>query len=667
MRGCGEDGQCARRGLDEICSMCGIGGIVSSAKMPDDDVVGALIGRMAHRGPDGEGQFSADHVRLGMRRLAIIAPATGQQPIFSTDGRSVIVANGEIYNYIELRRELEARGARFSTGSDIETIVHAYELYGLDAVHRLRGMFAFALWDGKRRRLVLGRDRMGEKPLYFVRRDRSLVFASELRALIAVGAARVELDPVAVHEYFHYSFVPEPRTPVKNVVKLPAGHLLVVDVDPWRVEQRRYWNLLDAEPIEAEPAPTLRRELEEVARIVIRSDVPVGIGLSGGLDSSAVAALTARTYPGKLTAFTVGYCGRPPSDEREDARALAEHLELPLVELEIDEREIVEEFDTLVAERDDPIADIAGEGYRAVMRAARRHGIPVLMLGQGGDELFWGYGWVREAVALAEAKSAGAGEWGHGPLRSALQSVAAAIQSRRGRNGARLTAAHPDRLPFYDLAAVFNSAEGEAIKLYPPRLQAQLAGIDAGALFHAPRPWDRPDLMVTDLICSTYLIENGMAQADRLGMASSIEVRLPLVDYRLAEAVIGLRKAGRDDHLPPKAWLRAALEGIVPDWVLERPKRGFTPPTEVWHRRIFARLGALLDDGALVGHGILSAKAAKRLSSGPFPAGAVVPLSFKALVLELWLRDALAISPRSLRSNSRTGLLHADHVVSEAG
>jgi asparagine synthase (glutamine-hydrolysing) len=158
-----------------------------------------------------------------------------------------------------------------------------------------------------------------------------------------------------------------------------------------------------------------------------------------------------------------------------------------------------------------------------------------------------------------------------------------------------------------------------------------------------------------------------MAQADRLGMASSIEVRLPLVDYRLAETVIGLRKARRDDHLRPKTWLKAALEGIVPDWVLERPKRGFTPPTEAWHRRIFARLGALLDDGALVGHGILSAKAAKRLSSGPFPAGSVVPLSFKALVLELWLRDALAISPRSLRSNSRTGLLHPDHVVTEAG
>jgi asparagine synthase (glutamine-hydrolysing) len=622
--------------------MCGICGIVSRGRLPDHDVVGNLMGRLAHRGPDGEGRFTGEHVQLGMRRLAIIAPASGQQPIFNTDRSVAIVANGEIYNYIELRNELKARGAQFATGSDIETIVHAYDRHGLDCVHRLRGMFAFALWDGRRRRLVLGRDRMGEKPLYLVIGPDRVVFASELRSLIAAGVAPLDLDPIAAHEYFHYSFVPEPRTPLKGVVKLPAGHLLVVDVDPWRIEQRRYWDLLDAEPIEADPATTLRRELEELARIVVRSDVPVGIGLSGGLDSSAVAALTARTYPGQLTAFTVGYRGRHASDEREDALALAKQLELPVAEIEIDEREIVEEFETLVAERDDPIADIAGEGYRAIMRSARRHSIPVIMLGQGGDELFWGYGWVRDAVALAQAKDEGKGEWGYGPLRLALRSLSAAL---RRRNGARLTAAPAGRLPFYDLAAVFYSAEGKTLSLYPRDLRAQLADVDAGALFHHPRPWERPDLLVTSLICSTYLIENGMAQADRLGMASSIEVRLPLVDYRLAETVIGLRKSQRDDTLPPKAWLKAALEGVLPDWVLHRPKRGFTPPTEVWHRHIFERLGSLLDQGALVGHGILTSKAAKALSAGPFPAGAVVPLSFKALVLELWLRDALAIRP----------------------
>jgi asparagine synthase (glutamine-hydrolysing) len=624
--------------------MCGICGIVTRDSLPNDDLVGTLMGRLAHRGPDGEGRFAGEHVQLGMRRLAIIAPANGQQPIFNTDRSVTIVANGEIYNYVELRNEFQAQGVRFTTGSDIETIVHAYDRHGLDFVHRLRGMFAFALWDSKRRRLVLGRDRMGEKPLYLAIGPDRVVFASELRALIAAGVVPVELDPVAVHEYFHYSFVPEPRTPLKGVVKLPAGHLLIVDVDPWRVEQRHYWRLLDAAPIDAEPATTLRRELEEVARIVVRSDVPVGIALSGGLDSSAVAALTARTYPGQLTAFTVGYRGRHRSDEREDALALAKHLDLPVVELEIDEDEIVEDFETLVAERDDPIADIAGEGYRAIMRAARRHSIPVIMLGQGGDELFWGYGWVRDAVALAQAKDQGTGEWGYGPLRSALRSISLAV---RRRNGARLTAASAGRLPFYDLAAVFHSAEGRTLSLYPPVLRAELADVDAGALFHYPRPWERPDLLVTSLICSTYLIENGMAQADRLGMASSIEVRLPLVDYRLAETVIGLRKTQRDDALAPKAWLKAALEGVLPDWVLHRPKRGFTPPTEAWHRRIFERLGTLLDQGALVGHGILTAKAAKALSGGPFPPGSTVPLSFKALVLELWLRDALAIQPAS--------------------
>jgi asparagine synthase (glutamine-hydrolysing) len=237
----------------------------------------------------------------------------------------------------------------------------------------------------------------------------------------------------------------------------------------------------------------------------------------------------------------------------------------------------------------------------------------------------------------------------------------------RRRNGARLTAAAADRLPFYDLAAVFHSAEGKTADLYPAELQEELADVDAGALFCRPRPWDRPDLLMTSLICSTYLIENGMAQADRLGMASSIEVRLPLVDYRLAETVIGLRKSRRDDRLPPKAWLKAALEGIVPDWALHRPKRGFTPPGEAWHRRIFGRLGRLLDRGALVDRGILTEKAAKALSAGPIPRGSVVPLSFKALVLELWLRDALAISPALPRSSLGARLHRSAGVVSDAG
>jgi asparagine synthase (glutamine-hydrolysing) len=286
------------------------------------------------------------------------------------------------------------------------------------------------------------------------------------------------------------------------------------------------------------------------------------------------------------------------------------------------------------------------------------------MLGQGGDELFWGYEWVRRAVAQAEAKEAGAGEWGYGPLRSALHTIAFNMRAMRGRNGARLTAAHADRLPFYDLAGVFNSAEGKAINLYAPDLQRTLADIDPGALFRQPRPWERPDLLITSLICSIYLVENGMAQADRLGMASSIEVRLPLVDYRLAETVIGLRKARRDDRLPPKAWLKSALEGVLPDWARERPKRGFTPPTESWHDRIFERLGHLLDDGALVAHDILNPKAAKALSVGPFPPGSVVPLSFKALVLELWLRDALAISPAGSEA-TEAGLSRGGSIVTE--
>ncbi|SDE90589.1 asparagine synthase (glutamine-hydrolyzing) [Rhodospira trueperi] len=634
--------------------MCGIAGSISSGADNDAGTAAQLCALLRHRGPDGEGHFADDHVALSMRRLAIIDLEGAAQPIHSRDDRYVLVANGEIYNHVELRAEMAAAGVDFVTNGDVETILHAYAMEGEAGVSRLRGMFAFALWDRAQRRLVLGRDRMGEKPLYLVERPGGLTFCSELRALVAAGVAPVDLDPVSVHEYFHYSYVPEPRTPLKGVRKLPAGHLLTIDVDGWVVEQRRYWDLLSCPPIDADPASEIGRVLDETGRLIIRSDVPVGVALSGGLDSSIVAALAVRHADRPLTAFTVGYSGRPATDERDDAIALARHLDLPVQEIEINENAIPESFESLIAERDDPIADISGEGYRAVMRAARDADVPVLLLGQGGDELFWGYEWARRAVELAERKQRGE------DVNSLLDTPAPSgrlrrlLSSWRSAHRSRPPQAADDRLPFYDVAPVFRSAEGQVEQLYSKSWRQALAGVDPGALFRVPRPWDRPDLLVTDLLCSTYLLENGMTQADRLGMSSSVETRLPLVDYRLAETVIGLRKAQRDDHLSAKSWLKAAAADLLPSWVLSRPKKGFTPPTDQWHRRIFDSLGGRLENGRLVSHQVLAAPAASQLSKGPFPSQSVVPLSFKALVLELWVRDLEALAARHAASKRAT-------------
>ena len=298
--------------------MCGITGIVSNdpVKQLDLDRVIQMSEAMVHRGPDGAGEFHDRHVALAMCRLSIIDVAHGWQPLYNEDQSIVLIANSEIYNYVELCSTLRTRGHQFRTGSDSEVIVHLYEEHGADCVQHLRGMFAFALWNQRSRTLLLARDRMGEKPLYLYEQKGQLTFASELKSLLRSGLVSFELDPVAVDLYFHYQYVPEPMTPLKGIRKLPAAHTLTVTSDPWEVREACYWRMEDAPALHEDPATLIRNELEAVSDIVIRSDVPVGIGLSGGIDSSAVAALASRKYPGKIHAFSVGYPGYPPCDER---------------------------------------------------------------------------------------------------------------------------------------------------------------------------------------------------------------------------------------------------------------------------------------------------------------------------------------------------------------
>lgn len=639
--------------------MCGIAGIITRAPIAPADIAGVRTAnsRLIHRGPDGAGEFQDGHVMLAMRRLSIIDLQGGWQPLYNEDRTLALVANGEIYNFVEVRARLETLGHRFTTNSDCETILHLYEEHGLDFVQHLRGMFAFALWDAKRRRLVLARDRMGEKPLYLYQTNDRLFFASEIKALLASGLVPFEVDPSAVNLYFHYQYVPEPMTPVKGVRKLDAACLLTVEVDPWKVEQHRYWRMEDAPPLEGDPAKLIREQLETVSEIVIRSDVPVGISLSGGLDSSAIAALAARKYPGTMHAFSVGYPGGLENDERPDARALANHLGMPFHDAELTTSDMVSFFPELIYLRDDPIADIAGFGYYSVMKLAREHNVPVVLQGQGGDELFWGYGWVQAAahasrrklqrvehpvgtlpqyvdlnlpVGLSRVQLA---EWAYsfGGLRQSWESL------QRDRSSS------PDQMVFYDLVSDFRTSMDETRQLYTPAFSEQINGNTATGLFTFKRPWPNIDVTLTRLICDTYLRENGVTQGDRLGMASSVEMRLPLLDHRLVETVIGLRKAHTDVDQPPKSWFKAAIRDLLPEQVLNRRKRGFSPPVSDWHRALFAEHGASLRDGYLVQHDVLTSESAQALSRGPFPSSAITPLSYKALVLEQWCRRMLQV------------------------
>ena len=641
--------------------MCGISGIVSREEITATEIerIQGVNQALLHRGPDGDGYYNDPHIALAMRRLSIIDLTGGWQPLYNEDRSLILVANGEIYNFVELRQQLQGKGHRFNTGSDCETILHLYEEHGIDCVQHLRGMFAFALWDSKRQRLLLARDRMGEKPLYLYEQNGQLLFASELKALLRSGMVPFELDPIAVDLYFHYQFVPEPMTPLKGVRKLDAAHLLIVDAVSWRIEERCYWNMEDAPPLEGDPARLIRDELETVSELIIRSDVPVGVALSGGLDSSAIAALAAAKYPGTMHAFSVGYPGRPSNDERAEAQELADDLGMPFHDVELDTNSMVEFFPDLVCLRDDPIADISGYGYYAVSKLAREHGVPVMLQGQGGDELFWGYPWVQEAAWESLRKAA---LWRRGwralpeyldfnlPEGLSRRSLSLWIRSAGGTRPSlhhfrRHRAAPADQMVFYDLTPDFSIASSEVRQFYGKALVKQLNGSHATDLFTLPQPWPDVGVLLTRLICNTYLRENGITQGDRLSMASSIELRLPLVDHRLVETVIGLRKAQSDVMRPPKSWLRAALKGVLPERVMNRPKRGFAPPVREWHHRLFAAYGESLSDGFLTQHGILKQESGRLLAAGPYPPSAIAPISFKALVLEQWCRQMLGLCP----------------------
>jgi asparagine synthase (glutamine-hydrolysing) len=611
--------------------------------------------RLIHRGPDGQGGFYEGPVALAMRRLSIIDLQGGNQPLFNEDRSVVLVANGEIYNYVELRAQLRSQGHRFKSGSDCEVILHLYEQYGLDCVKHLRGMFAFALWDAHRRRLVLARDRMGEKPLYLYRENGIVFFASELKAVMASGVP-FTLDPTAVDLYFHYNYVPEPLTPIQGVRKLPAAHVLTIDVETGTQREWCYWRMEEAPPLNGDPVDLIKNELESISELIVRSDVPVGIALSGGLDSSAIAAMASRKYPGVMHAFTVGYGGKGDNDEREAANAFADFLGMPFHPVELHAGDVAGFFPELTYWLDDPIGDISAFGYYSVMKAAKAHGVSVMLQGHGGDELFWGYPWVRQAVAHTLRKLKGwqtggprfrdyfslrlPAYWNPWGVKEWMKSGAGIRESWADYSRDRLDPR--EQTVFYDLTPDFLIARKQLGHLYAKPFHDELNESQPYAPFTFPLPWPQIDVLMTRLICQIYLQENGIAQGDRLSMASSVELRLPFVDYRLVETVIGLRKTIPDHRVQPKLWLREALKTMVPEWVINRPKRGFTPPLHEWHRAIFAAHGSRLHDGFLVQRGILRSESAAQLAKGPYPAGAGAPLSFKALTLELWCQNLAA-------------------------
>lgn len=637
--------------------MCGIAGAFHPDGLPEVacDAVRRMQRALVHRGPDGDGWFQSRRVALAHRRLSIIDLSGGAQPLAGEREGTVAIVNGEIYNYLELRQELAAAGAVLRTRSDSEVLPFLYDRHGGDFVHRLRGAFAAAIWDESRQQLTLVRDRLGEKPLlYAVGKDGTLYFASEIAALVASGMVPLEPDFEAINRYFHFRFVPEPATPLRHVHKLRAGHRMVLSPEHPQPVPHGYWSISDAPPLASDPVEVMRADLEDVGRIIVRADVPVGVALSGGLDSSVVASLAVRHSPNTVKAFSVGYAGRPPCDERSDALAFARFLGIDMVEVELTAGDVVEGFESLVADMGEPLADAAGSSYRALMRAASGAGVKVMFQGQGSDEIFWSYGWMRRALEENSLREAGPGAAGllldsigqcmQWPAAGSFRALAQWTVQAGGLRDAldryeRLRQKDKRQPVFWDVARPMPRI-ADAVAAFAGEQFRSFGLQQAKAAFDDRREGESWQRMLLRHILATYLLENGITQADRYSMAAGVEARLPFVDYRLVEHAAGLSETRADAVTPGKQWLRNAVADEIPEWVLNRPKRGFSPPTREWVAALVRERGATLMDGELRALGVLSRAGARDLArpSGRLDRGLRDQLAYQALVLEQWFR-----------------------------
>ncbi|MEM8995572.1 MAG: asparagine synthase (glutamine-hydrolyzing), partial [Acidobacteriota bacterium] len=586
--------------------MCGIAGLMR----PDGDAVGgpgrvkAMAERLRHRGPDAAGEWIGGAVAFGFRRLAIIDLDGGDQPM--VDGPLTVMQNGEIYNYLELRRELEGLGHRFRTRSDTEVLLQAYRAWGVVMLGRLRGMFAVALYDGERRRLLLARDRLGQKPLFWSHDPArgELSFASGLDALLPALAER-HLDEVALDDFLTFSVVPGPSSILRGVSKLPPAHYLVAENG--RVgEPRRYWRppppavgKLD----EAEAAEGLRRELETSVDIRLRSDVPVGCFLSGGVDSTLVTGLAARRKPG-LSSFTIGF-GDPRFDESAVARRTAERFGTRHRGESVDASTFSPDgLQALVRFMDEPFGDSSFLPTYWLSRAARRH-VTVALSGDGGDELFAGYTRYRtfrrlERLARVPSVGLAAAERLLRPFhrrlakasrlarRDALGRILGLLTyfedtDKKGLLGADLRGALGGRTSRETLARQFDD------------LPRGLSGLDR--------------FLQRDL--ATSLVDDALVKVDRASMAASLEVRSPLLDHRVVERALEIPAAVKLRGRSSKAILKRATADLLPEEVRRGAKRGFEVPFGAWFARAEWRewLTSILDPATIRRQGLFEAGA----------------------------------------------------------
>jgi asparagine synthase (glutamine-hydrolysing) len=617
--------------------MCGIAGRFAPAgSRPDEGLIRRMCGVLSHRGPDEEGFYHDRWLSAGMRRLSIIDVAGGHQPLFNEDGSIVLLFNGEIYNFVELRRELMARGHVFRTHSDGEVLVHLYEERQIACLDQLNGMFAFCIWDSRAREGYLVRDRIGIKPVYYTISNGALLFASELKALTEAGVS-VELDEQALLEYLHYLCIPAPRTPFKQIQKLPPASFIRISSDAVSAPTT-YWEYpTDESPVRSdrELGDEFFALVESAVELQLRSDVPVGVFLSGGIDSSLITGLAARKAGQTVLSFSVAYPGNP-FDEAPFARLAAGHFKSDLRSVTVGPAEVAEMLPRAVWHMDEPHADSAAVATLAVSDLAASH-VKVVLSGTGGDELFAGYLWHVPPRPALRALQALPGPV-VGTLAGALKTLGVSEETTRAMRWVRdsdTTFAWPHyQFKPGELDGFFGRGPEDdgATCVFMDRLASvRTAGLNR----------------LLEMDARFYLTNDLLLLLDKMTMASSIEGRVPLLDHRLVEWAFRIPGHLKMDGRSRKALLKRWLRGFLPDELLARPKWGFGAPIHYWMRGELDALGRSLlrtrpPSRAHFAWGLTGDALDRRLQA------LSAQKRYALLVLELWCRLYLDRADRAL-------------------
>ncbi len=580
--------------------MCGIAGFTGEHNP-------ALLKRMTdtirYRGPDDEGFFSDGEINLGMRRLSIIDLTGGRQPLFSEDRNIATVVNGEIYNFKEVRSELEKRGHAFASRTDVEVIAHGYEEFGTGIFPRIKGMFAVALWDAEKHALILARDRMGEKPLFYAKAGDNLIFGSEIKALLAHPAIRKEINPEALSLYMTYEYVPAPLTMYKNIFKLKAGHVLTFQNGSLAAVP--YWEFPPAPQGTIrfdDAAHTLDTLLENAVRTQLVADVPLGVFLSGGIDSSTIAYYARKHFSGPLQTFSIGFSDRS-FDESAYARAVAQHLGTEHHEAIFSEHELLDLIPSLQTRLDEPFADPSLFPTYLLASFAKTK-VTVALAGDGGDELLLGYptfqarrlfGWYFHLPRPIR-------HYLMHPLIQRLPTSFANITFEYGLKRLDLSAAYPSLMRDLIWIGAFTPQEKRnlfAEGFFPPRMPDNtFAPLERIFAAHSPHPLFN---QISMGYLGTYLTDDILVKTDRASMYTSLEARNPFLDPAVVEYILSLPPSYKMRGVTTKYILKKIMENRLPYAVLHRKKKGFGIPVAHW---LLTELRPLVQELLLDSHAI---------------------------------------------------------------